>query len=73
MLTVPMQNYINCLSLALGLNCGTRYPVTSDIPPKNKFKKNTLQITFGILNSEDDYIDMPNLIKIVKLTKNVKK
>ena len=41
--------------------------------PKNKFKKNTLQITFGILNSEDDYIDMPNLIKIVKLTKNVKK
>ena len=35
--------------------------------------KTSLQITFGILNSEDDYIDMLNLIKIVKLTKNVKK
>ena len=25
-----------------------------------------------VLNSDDDHIDMPNLIKMVKLTKNVK-
>ena len=38
------QNYINCLSLALGLSCGMRYPVTSDISPRIN-SKNTLQIT----------------------------
>ena len=41
MLTVPIQNYINCLSLALGLICGMRYPVTSDIFPRICSKKHS--------------------------------
>ena len=42
---------------------------------KNKFKKTLCKLLFDILNSEDDtiYIDMPNLIKKVKLAQNVKK
>ena len=52
-----------------------RYPASHiRLPvPKNKFKKNTPQITFFNLNSEDDYIDTPTLIKTVKLAKNFEK
>ena len=41
--------------------------------PENKLKKNTLQTTFDILNSEDDYFEMPTLIKKVQLAKHVEK
>ena len=41
--------------------------------PKNKFKKTLRKLLFDILNSEDDYIDTPTLIKKVKLAKNVEK
>ena len=44
-LTVPIYNYINCLFLALGLSCGMRYPVTSNISPRISLKKNIPQIT----------------------------
>ena len=71
MLTVPIYNYINCLFLAVGLSCGMRYPVTSNISPG--ISSNTPQITFDILNSEDDYIDTPTLVEKVKLAKNVEK
>ena len=42
---------------------------------KNKFKKTLCKLLFDILNSEDDtiYMDMPNLIKKVKLVQNVEK
>ena len=49
-----------------------RYPVTSD-NPKNKFKKTLRKLLFDILNSEDDYIDTPTIIKKIKLAKNVEK
>ena len=39
--------------------------------PKNKFKKTLHKLLFDILNSEDDYIGTPTLIKKVKLAKNV--
>ena len=41
--------------------------------PKNKFKKTLRKLLLDIQNSEDDYIDMPTLIKKVKLAKNVEK
>ena len=41
--------------------------------PNNKFKKTLRKLLFDILNSEDDYIDTPTLIKKVKLAKNVEK
>ena len=41
--------------------------------PKNKFKKTLRKLLFDILNSEDDYIDTPTLIKKVKLARNVEK
>ena len=41
--------------------------------PKNKFKKTLRRLLFDILNSEDDYIDTPTLIKKVKLARNVEK
>ena len=34
--------------------------------PKNKFKQTLLKLLFNILNSEDDCIDTPTLIKKVK-------
>ena len=41
--------------------------------PENKFKKSLLKSLFDILNSEDNYIDMPTFfIKKVKLAKNLK-
>ena len=77
MLKVPIQNYINCLSLALGLSCGMRYLVTSDISPrissKKKKAKSLRKLFFDILNSEDDYIYTPTLIKEVKLAKKCRK
>lgn len=40
--------------------------------PTNNFKKKTLhKLLFDTLNSEDYYIDMPNLIQKVILAKNV--
>ena len=54
-------------------SAGIRYPVTSNISPENEVQKNTLQIAFDILNSEDDYIDTPTLIKKVQLAKHVEK
>ena len=52
-----------------------RYPVTSDISPRISSKKKvTPQINFfDILNSEDDHIDTPTIIKEVKLVRNVEK
>ena len=41
--------------------------------PKNKFKTTVCKLIFDILNSEDDYIDTPTLIKKVKLAKNIEK
>ena len=41
--------------------------------PKNKFKKTLRKLLFDILNSEDDYIETPTLIKKVNLAKNVEK
>ena len=41
--------------------------------PKNTFKKTLRKFLFDILNSDDDYIDTPTLIKKVKLAKNVEK
>ena len=40
---------------------------------KLKKKKSLRKLFFDILNSEDDYIDTPILIKEVKLTKNIEK
>ena len=40
---------------------------------KNKVKKTLRKLLFDILNSEDDYIDTPTLIKKVKLARNVEK
>ena len=39
--------------------------------PKNKLQKTLRKLLFDILNSEDDYIDTPTLIKKVNLAKNV--
>ena len=39
--------------------------------PKNKFKKTLCKLLFDILNSEDDNIDTPTLIKKVQLAKYV--
>ena len=41
--------------------------------PKDTFKKTLRKFLFDILNSEDNYIDTPTLIKKVKLAKNVEK
>ena len=41
--------------------------------PKNKFKKTLCKLLFDILNSEDDCIDMPTLIKKVQWAKHVEK
>ena len=61
------MNYISLLS---GLSCGMsfRYLVTSDICPRINSKKTLCILLFDhdILNSEDDYIDTPTLIKKVK-------
>ena len=35
--------------------------------PKNKLKKTLFKLGFDILNSEDDYIDIPTSIKKVNL------
>ena len=50
-----------------------RYPVTSDISTRIKFKKTLHKLLFDILNYEGDYIDMPTLIEQVKLAKNNEK
>ena len=73
--------YVNSSDLKL---CKLSFPrfgakLWNEIPcnirhlPKNKFKKTLHKLLFDILNLEDDYIDMPTLIKKVKLAKNVEK
>ena len=41
--------------------------------PKNKFKKTLRKLLSDILNSGDDYIDTPTLIKKVQSAKHVEK
>ena len=41
--------------------------------PRISFKKTLRKLLFFNLNSEDDYIDTPTLIKTVKLAKNFEK
>ena len=58
--------YVNSSDLDIDyLNCNSQR--------LNKFKKTLRKLLFDILNSEDDYIDTPTLIKKVKLAKNVEK